>query len=194
MGWRINDVEPADGRRHPLEKIVEDKDQKQPEEEGWRGLTDGRDQAANVVDRAAWLKRRASAERYAEPERDQESEEGELDRGRQPMAEVVEHALAGGQRLAQIASGQPLDVKDELLGKGAIEAEVMTGRLNGVGCRGGAGEIGSGIPGEQARKDEGHDDDANHRRDGREQPRRDEPHRDQALPAVRRATTSNGRV
>ena len=84
-------------KKQPDEKQA---DKKQPEEEGWCRLTDGRDQVADEVDPAAGLKRRASAERYAEPKRNKESREGEFKRGRQPMAEVVEHALARGQRRA----------------------------------------------------------------------------------------------
>jgi hypothetical protein len=49
-GRRIGEVEPAQGRRHPAEQVVEHIDQQQPGEEGRQADPGGGDDTAEMVD------------------------------------------------------------------------------------------------------------------------------------------------
>src|SRR6202011_4891658 len=129
-GRRIDDVEPAERRRGEAEEVVENEDEEEPEEEGGRRLAGGRDDAAEAVDGAARLHRRADTEGNAETDRQDQRREGELQRSRQPVGEVIDHRLAGGQRIAEVALRQALDIGNELRGDAAIEDEAMTRLLD----------------------------------------------------------------
>ena len=167
---RIEDVEPPERRRRPAELEVEHVDQQQAGEEHRQRHTRGCDDPAGVVDERALLHGGEDAERHRDQHRDDEAHQGQLRRGGQARGDIVEHRLAGGERLAEIAMGEVDDIAHELLGQRLVEAELLADLFDRLRARGRPGEIGRGVAGQHAGEQEGDDDDADEARDHRQQP------------------------
>ncbi len=158
-------IEPTERRRRPAELIVEDVDQDQAGKEHRQRYAERRDDAAGVIDQRIRPRRRQDAERHRDNDRDEETEQGQLGRGRQPGAQFGQHRLTGGQRVAEIAVAEVDDIAAELLDQRLVEAELDADFLDGLRRRRGAGEIGGGVARQRAREQEGHDHDADQARD-----------------------------
>jgi hypothetical protein len=190
MSWRatavkvpgIDDVEPAERRGRTAQQIIKHEDQQQAEEEGWHGLPERGEHAADAVHRASGLQRCANAEADASEARDDERGERQLQGGGQPVHQVGEHRLAGGQRAPEIALGQLAEIAEKLRGDIAVEAELAADLLDRVGRRGRAGEIGSGIARQDARQHKGEGDHAEERGHRRQQSRCNQPCHHSVLP------------
>ena len=157
-------VEPAERRRRPAEQVVEDIDQDQAGEEHRQRHARGRDHAAGMIDQRAGPGRRQDAERHRDQHRDDQAEQRQLGRGRQPGLDFLADRLAGGQRVAEIAVREIVDVAAELHDQRLVEAELHADLLDRLLGRGGPGEIGRRIAGQRARQQEGDDHDADQAR------------------------------
>ena len=126
-----------------------------------------------MVDQRARLGRGQNAERDRDDDRNDQTEQRQLGRGRQPIADLGRDRLAGGERVAEIAVRQIDDVAEELHDQRLVEAELVADLLDRLLRRGGAGEIGRRIAGQRARQQEGDDHHADQARDRHRQPLED---------------------
>ena len=177
------DVEPPERRRRPAEQIVEHVDQDQPGEEHRQRYARGRDDAAGVIDERVRPRRRQDAERHRDQHRDDQAEQRQLGRGRQPGLDLVADRLAGGQRIAEIAAREIVDVaartaRSSGLSRPSLHADLLDRLLGG----GGPGEIGRRIAGQRARQQEGDDDHADQARH-RDQQALEDHHQHGSAPA-----------
>ena len=93
----IEHVEPAERRRRPAEAEIEHVDQQQPGEEHRQRHAGRRHDAADVVDPRALLDRGENAERNGDRHGDDQAEQRQFGRGRQPRGDFG-HAPAGRWR------------------------------------------------------------------------------------------------
>ena len=126
--------------------------------------------AAGMIDERALLHRGEDAERHRDQHRDDEADSVSSAEAGSREAMSVEHRLAGGQRLAEIAVGEVDDIAHELLRQRLVEAELLADLLDRLRRRRRPGEIGRGVAGQHAGQQEGDDDDADQARDRRQQP------------------------
>ena len=166
----VEHVEPAERRRRPAEPEIEDVDQHQPGEEHRQRHAGGRRHAAEMVDPRARPGRRQHAERHRDHDRDEQAEQRQFGRGRQAVADFGGDRLAGGERIAEIAMREIVDVAEELLEQRLVETELLADLLDRLLGRGGPGEIRRRIARQRARQQEGDDHDPDQRRDRDHQP------------------------
>ena len=135
----------------------------------------GSETPAVATTRQAWsiqepcLHRRQNAERHGDQHGQDQAEQRQFGRGRQAALDLAHHRLAGGERIAEIAMGEVVDIADELLGQRPVEAERLADFGNRLRRRGGTGEIDRRIAGQHAGQQERDDDDADQGRDHRHQ-------------------------
>ena len=113
---RLDDVEPAERRRRPVEEVVEDEDQQRGR--GRRSARPGPTVETRLqmpVDDAAGRSAAPMPSGRPMQRREEERAEGQLERGRQAVPDIVEDRLAGGERIAEIAAREVADIGDELL-------------------------------------------------------------------------------
>ena len=63
-----------------------------------------------MVEQRVAMHRRQHAERHADRERDAQARQGELERGRQALQEILQHRPPGRRALAEIAMQQAADI------------------------------------------------------------------------------------
>ena len=95
---------------------------------------------------------------------DQQAEQRQFGRCRQPRGEFGKHRPAGGERIAEIAVGEVVDVAHELLRQRLVQPERLADLGDRLRRRRGAGEIHRRIAGQHARQQKRDDDDADQRR------------------------------
>ncbi len=167
---RIEHVKPAERRRRPAEQIVEYVDQQQPgEEHRQRDAGRGRE-AAEMIDPGIRPRCRENAERQRDRHGDEQTEQGQLGRGRKAVADLGRNRLAGGQRVAEIAARKVSDIAAELHGQRFVEPEVLADLLDRFLGRCRTREIRRRIARQRTREQERHDHDPDQARDREHQP------------------------
>ena len=157
-------VEAAERRRRPAEQVIEHIDQNQAGEEHRQRHARGGDHAAGMVDQRAGMCRRRDAERHRDQHRHQQAEQRQLGRRRQPALDLLADRLAGGQRIAEVAVGQIVDVIAELHDERLVETKLDADLLDRLLGRGRPREIGGWITRQGTRQQECDDDDADQAR------------------------------
>ena len=122
---------------------------------------------------------------------DDQAEQRQLGRGRQPRRDFAHDRPAGGERIAEIAVGEVVDIAQKLLGQRLVEAERFADIGDRLRRRRGAGEIDRRIAGQHARQQERHDDDADQRRNDGDEAFGET---DQHLPLLRLSPASGERA
>ena len=167
-------VEPPERRRRPAEQVIEDVDQDQPGEEHRQRHARRRDHAAGMVDQRAGV---ASPPRMPSGtaisiDTIRPSSVSSADAGSRAL-DLLADRLAGGQRIAEIAVGEIVDVVAELHDQRLVEAKLHPDLLDRLLGRGRSGEIGRRIAGQRAGQQERDDDDADQARHRHQHPLED---------------------
>ena len=79
------------------QKVIEDVDQQQARHEGRHAYAEGAEEAHRVVGDRIGAERRKDAERDRHAERQDQRRKGQLERGRQTLAQIHEYRLARNQ-------------------------------------------------------------------------------------------------
>ena len=126
-------AEASQRRRRHAQQIEEDVERQQPGPEGRHGDAGHADDAAEMVDRGVAMDGRLDAERDAQHQRDQQAGQGELERCRQALPEILQHRPAGRRALAEIAVHDARDVAPVLDPGRLVEAHGLFQLLHDLG-------------------------------------------------------------
>ena len=171
---RREDIDPAGRVGRKPEQVVEDIDQQQARDEGRHADAERAEEPHAVVDGRARPQRRQHAERHRRHQRDQQRREGQLQRGRQPFAQILRDQLPGHHRSAEIAAADIIEIEHQLFRHRLVEAHLLADDLDLLlaGVRPG-GEEHRRIARQHPHQQEGEDEHAKERRQrGQEAPAR----------------------
>ena len=131
----VGGVEPARSA-HPVQLAVEDEEPDEPEPEDRHRVADEAHDPHQLVGEPSRPGGGEDARRHPEGDAEERRQGGELERGGKDPLHVLDHRLAGQERLAEVAGRRVAHVDGELHPDRAVEAERLAG--GGVLLGGGA--------------------------------------------------------
>ena len=124
----IGDIEAARSR-HPVQLAVEDEETDEAEPENRHRVAEETDDTHQMIGPAPLLRSRDHARRNADQHADQRGDRRQFEGSRKILVEIVDDALRGEHRLAQIAADDAAKVDQILLGDRTVEAHGKAGLL-----------------------------------------------------------------
>lgn len=168
---RGEDVEPAGRVGGNPEDVVEGVDQQQSRDEGRHADAERAEETHAVIDDGVGLQRGEDAERQRQRQGDEQCGEGQFEGGGQPVDQVGHDRLAGVHGATEIAGRDILQIEQQLLRQRFVEPHLLADHLDlGLPGIGTGGEKHRRIARQHPHQQEGEDDHAEERRDGREGP------------------------
>src|SRR5437764_144786 len=132
-----NEPMPGQANTFSTSTLAPSRNEDQPGEEHRQRYPSGRHYPADMIDDRPGPRRGQDTERYRDQHRDDEAEQRQLGRSRQPGANVAGDRLPGGERGAEVAVCEVGDIAAELHDQRLVEAELDADLLDRFlrGCR-----------------------------------------------------------